>query len=67
MLKSVTAIDGVPLWTIDNYARDVAAVVAAEQCGPTVLIGHSIAGAVVTEAASLIESPLAGDTARRRY
>ena len=47
-------------WTIDNYARDVAAVVAAEQCGPTVLIGHSMAGAVVTEAASLIEAPLAG-------
>ncbi len=47
-------------WTIDNYARDVAAVVAAEQCGSTVLIGHSMAGAVVTEAASLIESPLAG-------
>ncbi len=47
-------------WTIDNYARDVAAVIAAEQNGPAVLIGHSMAGAVVTEAALLIESPLAG-------
>lgn len=42
---------GSRVWSIDSYAQDVAEVLAAAVAGKAVLIGHSMAGAVVVEAA----------------
>jgi pimeloyl-ACP methyl ester carboxylesterase len=39
------------VWSIDSYAQVVAEVLAAAVAGKAVLIGHSMAGAVVVEAA----------------
>lgn len=53
-------------WSIASYAQDVAAALACAVDGKAVLIGHSMAGAVVTEAARLVPEKVAavvlGDT-----
>ncbi len=39
-------------WTVEAYARDLAAVVDAVGGEPVILVGHSMSGRIVTEAAS---------------
>ncbi|GAA1985904.1 alpha/beta hydrolase [Amycolatopsis minnesotensis] len=39
------------VWTIEEFARDVAAVLAAESVGSCVVAGHSLGGAVAIETA----------------
>ncbi|EFL11045.1 MULTISPECIES: alpha/beta fold hydrolase [Actinomycetes] len=41
-------------WTIEEFARDVAAVLAAEAVESTVVAGHSLGGAVAVETARLL-------------
>ncbi len=41
-------------WTIEEFARDVAAVLAAESVESTVVAGHSLGGAVAVETARLL-------------
>ena len=50
---------GARVWSIDRYAQDVAEVLAATVAGKAVLIGHSMAGAVVVEAARLAPEKVA--------
>jgi pimeloyl-ACP methyl ester carboxylesterase len=38
-------------WTVEAYARDLAAVVASVGGAPVILVGHSMSGRIVTEAA----------------
>ena len=42
---------GRDVWTIEEFARDVAAVLAAESVGSCVVAGHSLGGAVAIETA----------------
>jgi pimeloyl-ACP methyl ester carboxylesterase len=42
------------VWTIEEFARDVAAVLAAESVGTAVVAGHSLGGAVAVEVARLL-------------
>ena len=46
-------------WTVERFAQDVAAVVAALGLERTVLIGHSMGGSVVLEAAPRLEGKVA--------
>ncbi|MFD2466304.1 alpha/beta fold hydrolase [Amycolatopsis silviterrae] len=41
-------------WTMEEFARDVAAVLAAESVDSTVVAGHSLGGAVAVEVARLL-------------
>jgi len=42
-------------WTIENYARDVVAVIVNENLNDVILIGHSMGGPVVLKAAHLMD------------
>ncbi|WP_020670132.1 alpha/beta fold hydrolase [Amycolatopsis nigrescens] len=42
------------VWTMAEFARDVAAVLAAESVGSCVVVGHSLGGAVAIETARLL-------------
>jgi pimeloyl-ACP methyl ester carboxylesterase len=41
-------------WTMEEFARDVAAVLEAESVGECVVVGHSLGGAVAVEAGRLL-------------
>ncbi|OBK00021.1 hydrolase [Mycolicibacterium fortuitum] len=41
------------VWTIEEFARDVAAVLTAETARSVVMVGHSLGGAVAVEAARM--------------
>lgn len=47
-------------WTIANFARDVAAVVEAEDARDVVLVGHSLGGPIVLEAAHRLPERVRG-------
>jgi pimeloyl-ACP methyl ester carboxylesterase len=53
-------------WTLQAFGHDVAAVVAALDLTNVVLIGHSMGGKVVVEAAQAAGRPGGGDR-RGRY
>lgn len=42
------------VWTIEEYARDVAAVLTAEAAESVVVVGHSLGGAVAVETARVV-------------
>ncbi|ONI89588.1 alpha/beta hydrolase [Actinosynnema sp. ALI-1.44] len=42
------------VWTMEEFARDVAAVLEAESVGSCVVVGHSLGGAVALETARLL-------------
>ena len=48
------------LWNIENYARDVFAVYESLGISEVILIGHSMGGAVILEAARIIGSNVKG-------
>src|SRR5262249_36598264 len=47
-------------WTLDNFGRDVVAVVERERLGSVILIGNSLGGAVALEAARLLPGRVRG-------
>ena len=47
-------------WTIASFGADVAAVVEAEDLAPIILIGHSMGGDVILEAARRLKGRVAG-------
>ncbi|CND62112.1 hydrolase [Mycobacterium tuberculosis] len=42
------------VWTMEEFARDVAAVLEAESVGTCVVVGHSLGGAVAVEAGRIL-------------
>jgi pimeloyl-ACP methyl ester carboxylesterase len=47
-------------WSINNFAKDVAAVIRAEDARNVVLVGHSLGGPVAVETALLVPDRVAG-------
>lgn len=42
------------LWTVEEFARDVTAVIEAESVGSVIVVGHSLGGAVAVEVGRLL-------------
>jgi pimeloyl-ACP methyl ester carboxylesterase len=52
--------NGRDIWTMEGFGQDVAAVVAALGADPVFLVGFSMGGAAVLEAAAVLEDRVAG-------